>query len=418
MKKIDDLTLANVSSFSAFLIPATSLCLKSGYAYGVLLFLLSSLFSFRRWCRYPQSKQTVIIALLFIGMAILWYELSYFENKEWDRASKYLAGAVCLLYAMAFPPKREAFYWGLAVGCAGGGVLGIWQVYVLGMYRANGFTNAIQWGNIALLMATMLGIQLCIFWQRQSWLHRAIVIICILLGLEASVLSAARGGWLALLVVIPVMALFIFRYRRDIFLKFSALLVVAGFAVAITNFDMLAKRWQKAEAEIGHYFGGQQVDTSLGIRLEQYRSAIEMIKEKPLLGWGSEGYLHEMRKRVDEGRYDRSIHEYNFVHHEFLDLWVKNGVIGVAIQMFAYVYVFYIFWPSRRRMHPFEGNVDLWRTQLSLRLCGVTLVLMYFLFNQSVQFFVQNNGIIFFVFPILIVWSALHDYQSKRLAHN
>lgn len=416
MRKIEAHTLRNISSFAVFLLPATALFVKSGYSYGAAVLLLASLFFIHRWCSYRQLRQTIVIALIFLALAILWYELSAFETgiRRWDRPVKYIAGIFCLMYAMVFPPKREAFYWGLLVGCAGAGLMGIWQVYGLGLYRANGYSNAIQWGNIALLMATMLAIQVCIFWQGMSGLHRAGAVVCILLGLEASLLSASRGGWIALLAVIPVMAFFVFRYRRNAFKKFCVILMLASAVLAIANTNMLSDRWKLMEREVSAYFDASEVNTSLGIRFEQYLSALEMIKEKPLLGWGMRGYLDEMHKRVDAGRYDHSIREFNFIHHEFIDLWVKTGFVGMFIQAFAYIYVFALFWPTARRMKALEGKPALWKSEFAVRLCGITLVLMYFVFGQSVQFFVMNSGIIFFVFPVIILWSTLAGLNDQQ----
>lgn len=417
MKKIEVYTLRNLSSFAVFLLPATALWLKSGYSYGAAVLLIASLFFLHRWCFFRQSRQTIVIALIFMALAILWYELSAFESgiRRWDRPVKYIAGMFCLMYLMVFPPKREAFYWGLLVGCVGAGLMGIWQVYGLGRYRAEGYSNAIQWGNIALLMATMLAIQVCIFWKSLSGLHRCWAIVSILLGVEASLLSASRGGWIALFAVIPVLAFFVFRYRRPVFKKFCAILILASVVLMIANTNMLSDRWKLMQQEVSGYFDASRVNTSLGIRFEQYRSAVEMIKEKPLLGWGMRGYLDEMHNRVDAGRYDPSIREFNFIHHEFIDLWVKTGLVGMFVQAFAYIYIFLLFWPTARRMKALENNPFLWKSEFSVRLCGITLVLMYVMFGQSVQFFVMNSGIIFFVFPVIILWSILTGLNAQEV---
>ena len=39
-----------------------------------------------------------------------------------------------------------------------------------------------------------------------------------------------------------------------------------------------------------------------------------------------------VHRRVDAGSYGQSIREYNFIHNDFLDIWVKLGVPGVLLQ--------------------------------------------------------------------------------------
>ncbi|GGB98610.1 hypothetical protein GCM10007205_04900 [Oxalicibacterium flavum] len=321
------------------------------------------------------------------------------------------------MYAVTFPPKRQAFYWGLAIGCAGAGLTGLWQVYHLELERANGYTNAIQWGNVALLMATMLAIQLSVFWHEKNWMHRAGILFCIALGVEASILSASRGGWIALGAIIPLMGIFVFSYRRDLFKKFGLTIIVAAVLIAATNTHMLCDRFEKAQHEVSEYLqlsDKTRTSSSLGIRLEQYRTAVEMIKEKPFFGWGAREYLREMHQRVDDGRYAKSTRQFNFIHNEFIDLWVKTGIPGMLVQAFLYLYTLWIFWPTARRMKKREATPRLWREELALRLCGITLPVMYFVFGQSQHFFVHNIGIIAFTFFVIILWSTLSGLKDSE----
>ena len=65
----------------------------------------------------------------------------------------------------ACPPRPYAFLAGLPIGCVGMGVLALWQVWGLSMERALGYTNAIQWGNLALLLACLIAVSLAVTGQ-------------------------------------------------------------------------------------------------------------------------------------------------------------------------------------------------------------------------------------------------------------
>ncbi|MCD2512558.1 O-antigen ligase family protein [Comamonas endophytica] len=399
---------------AAFLLPAAALSLKSGYSYGIAIMVIAALCWVHRWALRRPDRGTLLLLVLFAAMACMWFELSALEDaaRRWDRPVKFLLGAMCLLFAMAHPPRPAAFFWGLVVGTIGGGLTGLWQVHVLQLPRATGYTNAIQWGNIALLMATLLAVQAGVHWQQLRRWQKPVVVLAVALGLQASLLSASRGGWVALGLALPAVLVIVWRYRRELLWK-----LIAGFALALAvagaaNIGMLSQRMQLAQDEISHYFEESHTHSSLGIRLEQYRLAGQLVSEKPLLGWGMLGYIDEMHRRVDAGQYSQSIREYNFIHNEFIDLWVKLGVPGVLLQAALYVSVLALFWPSARRMRRFEGAPERWRNVLALRLAGSMVPLMYFSFGLTQHFFVHNSGIVFFVFCVVILWSALRGQEG------
>ncbi len=402
-------------TLAAFLVPAAALSLKSGYSYGIAVMVIAALCYARRWAGRRPDRGTVLLLLLFIAMAFMWYQLSALETEiaRWDRPSKFLLGAICLLFAVTYPPRPAAFSWGLAVGSIGAGLTGVWQVYGMGLERATGYTNAIQWGNIALLMATTLAVQAGVHWQQLRTWQKGGVVLAVALGLEASLLSASRGGWVALLLVVPAVLLCVLRYRRELLWKLAAGLTLALVLLGAANVDMLSARVKLAEAEVSQYFEQSATHSSLGIRLEQYRLAGQLIREKPLQGWGMRGYVNEMHKRVDAGQYSPSIREYNFIHNEFIDLWVKLGVLGVLLQASLYVCVLALFWPSAKRMSRWEGMPERWRNILALRLSGAVVPLMYFSFGLTQHFFVHNSGIVLFVFCVVILWSALRAQEEE-----
>ena len=401
-------------TLAAFLLPAAALAFKSGYSYGIAVMVIAALCNVHRWAGRRPDRGTTLLLVLFLAMACMWFELSALEDPlgRWDRPIKFVLGAICLLFAVAYPPRPAAFFWGLVVGTVGAGLTGLWQVHVQALPRATGYTNAIQWGNLALLMATLLAVQAGVHWQQLRRWHKPVIVLAVALGLQASLLSASRGGWVALGLALPAVLIVVLRYRRELLWKLGVGFVLALLVAGAANIEMLSARMQLAEDEVSQYFEQSQTHSSLGIRLEQYRLAGQLIGEKPLLGWGMRGYVDEMHRRVDAGQYSPSIREYNFIHNEFIDLWVKLGVFGPLLQAALYASVLALFWPSARRMRRFEAEPQRWREVLALRLAGSLVPLMYFAFGLTQHFFVHNSGIVFFTFCVVILWSALRGQES------
>ncbi|WP_418514871.1 O-antigen ligase family protein [Delftia sp. PS-11] len=410
---------AQLTTLAAFLVPGLALWLRSGYSYGPALMLLGALCFAPKWIRRRPEPATLWLAALLCAMAVMWFGLSELEMglARWDRPVKFLLGAVCLFFVAAFPPRPEAFQWGLILGCVGAGGLGLWQVYGQGMDRANGYTNAIQWGNTALLMAIWLGVHMAVYWRQWHPAFKALAGAGMLMGLHASVLSASRGGWAALAAVVPLALFFVWKLRREALGRLVLGMLGMLLAVGLANESMLRNRMELAAREVNQFVGEQGTQSSMGIRLEQYRLAWDMIREKPLQGWGMRGYVQEMQRRVDGGSYSPSIREYNFIHNEILDLWVKMGIAGVLLQMTLFVSIAVLFWPTDRRMQCAAADPGRWRALLALRLSGVLLALCYGIFGMSQQFFVHNSGSLVFVFCLVTLWSGLLGQErAARLA--
>lgn len=408
-----------VATAAVFLVPALALTVQSGYSYGAALLLGCALCSLHRWPRLPQDRWTWGFAAAMSGIGVLWLVLANpLEGLGgWDRPSKFAFGIVCLFFVSTAAPKPRAQFWGLLAGCAGAGVVALWQVYVEHSPRASGFptgrTNAIQWGNLALLMGTMLAVQTLALREHLS--RRAVALACLggLLALNASVLSQSRGGWLALLMAAPVGLYFLWCFYRSELWRMLAVATIALIVLGAANHAVLAERWDIMEQEVLIYGTERAADTSVGQRLEHWRFAWEVGLEKPLLGWGMRGYLAEKEKRVAAGQYEPSILEYIYTHNEPLDMFIKAGLVGVLLLLLFYAVPLGMFWPTRARMAAYAGQAAEVRAQvLALRMAGVCIPLLYAGFGMTQVFFAHNSGIMFYLFMVMTTWSAVRGMDA------
>lgn len=410
---------SRLTSAAAFLLSALALWVPSGYSYAALLFLLGAIIFAPVWLRRPIDKETIGLALLLTGMGCMWFLLSLDSGaNRWDKGVKWLLGTVCLIYLSASPPHPKAFVSGLPIGCVGMGTLALWQVFHLELERANGYTNAIQWGNIALLLACLTTVPLTIYWHQQRWQWRALMVTAVTLGLTASLFSQSRGGWLAIPAILTLWLWFAWRIRPNQFSKILAALALSlstlGIVLAFT--PRFNDRLQLAAAEISNYVHHGEERTSLGLRLAQYDLVAKMIPEKPWMGWGAHGFVKEVERRVDIGEYSQEMMSYPEVHNILLDAWVKVGVAGVLIQLTLFAWVLAIFWPSPTRLRQHAKDSPRWRQVLALRVMGATVPTCYFAFGMSQPFFNHNSGIMCFIFYVAVLWSTLQGIE--RVHHH
>lgn len=399
------------ASVGAFMLPALALCLPSGYSYGAVLLLLAALLSAPLWWRSRAPRAAWALAAVFSAMAALWL-LDVGAPWGWgsmDRPAKYLLALPCIFYLMRFAP-RSAWLWpGIALGASGSGLLGLYQTWVLGLPRASGFTNAIQYGNLSLLLALMSGLLLTAQYQRWARWQRAALLAAVVLGGAASVLSRSRGGWLALLLLLPLCVWLLVHGtgQRRLYWGLCALALLAA---ALAQLPAVDQRLRQARQELHNYQQDGDGHSSVGQRLAHWRLAWQMGRDRPLTGWGRAGYVQEKARRVAAGLADPVVLDFEHAHNEMLDLFAKRGVFGVLLLLLFYGVPLALFWPTAARVGG-AGRTD--PESLSLCLLGLLLPLSYIGFGLTQVFLAHNSGNMFYLFMCPLLLAALHHRRAE-----
>ncbi|RMX18469.1 O-antigen ligase domain-containing protein [Vandammella animalimorsus] len=416
------------TSAATFLVPALALWLPSGYSWGALLLLLLALGNLYHWPRtLPRlDAGSWLLAATILVMGLMWALQGDAQAgaARWDRFSKYALALPCLGYALAHPPSAQALEKGLLAGCLGAGGIALWQVYGLGMARAAGHTNAIQFGNLALLLAVLAGIVLACHYQRLRPGMRLGLVLAIGAAFGASVLSLTRGGWLALLLL-PLLAWPLLRRPgrqptrvgrpARLARPWVALLLVLLIPLA-ASLPQVVQRLQLMGSEVAAYQTQGNASTSIGHRLEHWRLAWHMGRQKPWLGWGDAGYKQEKLRLTQAGQFDINTTYFDHAHNEVLDVFSKRGLLGVALLLAFYGVPLALFWPSRRRQAALQTTAApawLQAQWWALRLMGSAIALMYIGFGWTQVFFAHNSGTMFYLFMLMLCWAALRRLEQR-----
>lgn len=412
-----------LSSLACAATPAMALVAPSGYSCGAALLFAGVLLSLRHWRRplLPPGPWVWVLAS-FAVMGASWQLdslLSHAGLRGADKPAKYLLAMLCLVFVARYPPRARWLWAGTALGAIGGGGVAIAQWLIapsVAAGRADGFTNAIQFGGLCLVMAVACGIGLAVPapWQRsRCW--RALLALGVALGTCGSLLSQSRGGWLALAVVLPVLAIAARRHLDARRLAAGIAVLAASIAFAWWTPSVgLRERVDLAREEVRLYQTQHDAVTSVGQRLEHWRLAWRLGTERPLLGWTQRGYTQEKQRLVDAGLFDPFILQFNHAHNEFLDVFAKRGLVGLGALLFLYGVPLVLFWPRRARRiggggksgsseHDRHGDQD----TRGLRLAALTVPLAYIGFGLTQGFVGHNSGTMFFLFMTLALHGCL-----------
>lgn len=415
------------TALAAFLIPALTLALPSGYAYGIVLLALGAVVSAPLWLRQPLvSTPARWWLVVIVVMGAVWFYGGDL-TKGWsiaNKPSRYLLAALCVPFVFAFPPRGNFLLLGLAAGAAAGGLRALFDVQVLGYDRAwidsaTRSSGAIQYGNLSGLFGLMCWVQWVVFLDRWRWQQRLLMAACALLGLLGSLLSQTRGGWLALALCMLPLSWFLARYlwgRRLLVggAGMLALVLLLGWYQG----PQLEQRWEQAQSEVSRYLEDGSAETSVGQRLDHWQLAWNMGLDRPLGGWGEAGYREEKQRRVAAGLVHPIVLEFGHAHNEWLDMFAKRGLLGLGGLLLFYAVPLVLLWPTRARVQGPDGAIDL--HALCLRLIGVLFPLSYMGFGLTQVFLAHYNGLMVYLFMVLLTLAAVEahargDFPRGRL---
>ena len=408
------------SQLAAFLVPGVALSLPSGYSVGAAALALSSLIFVRQWWGRSWDRRALVLACMLATMAVMWtmsFDDWHLRSRS-DQFVKYALAITGLGFLQAFAPRVRPLGWGMLAGALGAGLVAVYQMGWTDAHRANGFTNAIQFSGIALVLALACCFGVLLLWRSLVAWQRALGLVCSLFGLLAVILSDTRGSWIVLPFVLLIGALLLWRcgLRKPVGLGLLAAVLGIGGLVSFKGGEM-AQRYHTAVHEVQSYEVQDRdaAETSVGQRLAHWNLAWHMGLDQPLTGWGLQGYIAEKARRVQAGEASASVLPYDHAHNELLDMFAKRGLVGVALLLAFYAVPLLIFWPTRKRMAQCAG-APMDRQILYLRMLGITVPLCYMGFGLTQVFFAHNSGHMFYVYMLVLLLGALIGRERALLA--
>ncbi len=395
------------TSVAAFLFSAIALVIPSGFSFGAVLLLVGS--AALPWKRVKPKLKTadrvliVVLAQYFV-ICVLANLIHHEIAREYDIPSRFVLVIPALLLLLAYPPNPAAIWGGLAVGAIAAGVFAGWQNLDMGINRADGFTNPIQFGNISLLLGVLClaGLR----WAKSRYravFWTGLLLLGAELGILGSVLTGSRGSWISL----PFCLFFLYRWYGDTLGKRRAIIVLFAIVAlfAIPN-NGVKERLQQALAETTGYVNAGDAENSSGARLEMWRIGFMIFPQHPWLGWGKQGYMNKKEQLIEAGQASPIISKHTHLHNEYLDALVKRGLPGLASVLLLYLAPLLLFAREMKRAGP---------KARPYAVAGMLLVICYLGFGLTQAFLTHNNGVTMFAFLLAVFWASLRGHQHEGL---
>ncbi len=216
-------------------------------------------------------------------------------------------------------------------------------------------------------------------------------------------MTATRGVILGLLGGLFVTAIIVAIFenknklmRRTAICSIILLLIIIGsfFAVKDTQFV-------KNNAVLSRFSGLSWNDIKGQGQARQYvwAMALKGVEEKPILGWGQDGFNYVFNKYYDERMYNQE-QWFDRAHNMPLDMLIAGGILGLLTYLSIFLATLWVIWKRREKL----GIID----------AGLLVGLLAGYFFQNL--FVFDNLVSYFFFFIVLAYVYSRDIEDKELS--
>jgi len=286
------------------------------------------------------------------------------------------------------------------------GVYSLVQEFYFGIPRSGGAVNSMRYAGISLVLAS-ISLNVILLIRQKTLGFKVLLVFAVCMGLIACLLTQVRGAWL----VIPVLVLAYCAYlHRSLSPKFLYLMMIGAvvLVIGVSQMQVVQGRVQVTIENLERYQQGD-AQTSIGARLDMFKAAVILIKEKPVWGHGLHSYspkATEIRQNTP-GMSDQ-VGVWANPHNEILQVLVEKGLIGLVTLLLLFAAPAYLF------IGALKGSNEGVRFYA---VSGLSILMVYAVLGQSVALFEHDVFNHFFALMVLLFASQIRvvEYMTDRV---
>ncbi|MEB1610276.1 O-antigen ligase [Xanthomonas campestris pv. campestris] len=382
-----------IAELGVFALTALVVSMPSGLLPFGLCLLLGSLVGWRSLRAGVAARRGSLRALVWLTAAVIAMSLlsvALFEHglRDVDNRSRFLVLPWAAVWAYALQPRQVWLWRGALAGVFAAMLIAMLQV-MNGADRAEGWTNAIVFADIALMLLVVA--VFCRPLGNVRWLVGAAIATVVVI-----VLSGSRGVWLSLLMTLGVLIWGApwqsARMRLLTFVGSAVLAVGVVLSVPALTEQM---RLGELQSDLQRYEVGDS-DSSAGARIERLHVAWDTLRAHPLTGIGVGRFDDAMRELpVCAGDTWLLRCHLGHAHNDLAEWGATQGVPGLLLLFAVYGVPLWIFVRLHRRSgeRQFRGPAAAGvMIVASYALCGLTQSM--FAHQVSASFYTALVGVL------------------------
>lgn len=385
----------------------TVLIIKKGYSYTPLILSGISIIYFfiytfklkKKW-KLDKDDKWLIFSFIFYFFTFF---LSIIVNNDSlrviDNPSRILLFIPVLFLFSIYKIKVKTILYSISLGAITTGIVALFQKFYLGYIKPFPEVMHIQAGNIAISLATSSLVLTIYFFIKKEYRSALLGTLGIIFATISSALSGARGGWIGLpIVLISIFFLYRQYISKKLILSLITVIVVSIMTLISNPKFGIEKRYSEAKSDIILYLEKNNKNTSLGARFDMWENALIAIKQAPLFGHGDKGYESFKEQQVESKQMEKNTLQFNSLHNQYLESWVKRGFIGfIGLMLVTLMPLFYFI----RNLK--EPSLDI----KCIAILGITHILSHLFYFMSQSFLAHNSGSIFYFFVLVLIYALV-----------
>ncbi len=335
-----------------------------------------------------KNKDKTLLKLFFVYGICLLLINTFHQNpiKEFEYGAKFLLIIPVFLLFQKLPIKPIHFFILIMCSTIINAIVGYYN-YIHYDWASRATVkglNTIHYGSIMQFFAFTNIIGLHLVKQLNNKIHKILYILLgivgFCMGIYSSMLSCSRGVFIAIPVQLLLVSIFYFKYHKLATIITSILIAITMYYTVPTG---CMSRIDSTTTAINSYKKGD-AKTNTGVRLDMYKFALSLAKEKPILGVSSKEI------KIKQDKIPHISYLLHFHNHYFHNL-AHYGIVGLVLLLLVYIFSFLSFWD---RFKSSNENIK------SLGTVGILLLCSYSIYSLTDVMFNKNIGLL--IFAILI----------------
>lgn len=167
-----------------------------------------------------------------------------------------------------------------------------------------------------------------------SWLAQfLLLLLALVVGVGALLATQSRGAWIAFAICLTLLLVYLLRLRpRRGLLAIGLGLLALAISAGLGDTARYADRLQSIPAEVASWVAQEKPVTSGSIRLSMLEASYELLKERPLSGYGHLGYAQRLKESPyleDFSRQTREVLAQTGPHQGLAARALESGLPGL-----------------------------------------------------------------------------------------
>ncbi len=244
---------------------------------------------------------------------------------------------------------------------------------------------------------------------------KKVIILFVLFAFSLGLLlSYTRAAWISLVAAL-IFGLLVYLKIKIRYLIILGLLVISVlFVYRFEINDRLSKNKQDSSSELDEHIRSMSniaTDASNLERINRWKSAIEMFKKRPVLGWGPGTYMFQyagFQMARDKTIISTNFGEGGNAHSEYLSALIDSGILGLLSFLLLIIFVIRSAINTYNRTENIQQKILLWSV-----LVGLVSYLIHAFLNNFLD--TDKASVPFWSFIAIIVAIDISQKSAFRI---